>query len=246
MDYSSLARSYNTLSLTNQLRDLVGAFFQTDKYNQSSKFELAKTINDVVFKNYDGEQILKYKLAREFRKKKYVAAFEVKAKSSRTDFLVINGYTKSFEVKSKIDTLNRLSKQAEDYGDVFEYNTVVIDKQHLSNILKQLPEYYGIWYYEENKKIVYREAQYSPNINSIEQLSLFNKKELIKSFNSFEKMDIIENHYPFDINMALKSTLKQRYFERWEFVRKNWDNMLPIDIQFFFNTNVKPEIIYGN
>ena len=66
MDYSALVRSYNTLSYTNQLRDLLAAFFQTDKFQNLSKFELAKTINDIAFKNYDGEQILKYRLAKEF------------------------------------------------------------------------------------------------------------------------------------------------------------------------------------
>ena len=71
-----------------------------EKYNEYNKFQLAKKINDTIFENYVGEQILKFKLAKEFNKKKYVAAFEVKAKNSRTDFLVINGDTKSFEVKS--------------------------------------------------------------------------------------------------------------------------------------------------
>nr|WP_315232699.1 sce7726 family protein [uncultured Flavobacterium sp.] len=246
MDYSVLSRSYNTLSYTKQLRELVAAFFQTEKYNEYNKFQLAKKINDTIFENYEGEQILKFKLAKEFNKKKYVAAFEVKAKNSRTDFLVINGDTKSFEVKSKIDTLNRLAKQVSDYGDVFEYNTVVIDKCHLNKVLKLLPDYYGVWFYENNKKIVYKEAKYSPNINALEQLGLFNKKELLKSFKSFDKDYIVRNHLATNINLALKNTLKQRYSNRWLFVQENWDNILPIDIQFFFNTNVKPEIIYGN
>jgi hypothetical protein len=246
MDYSVLAKSYNTLSYTKQLRELVAAFFQTEKYNEYNKLQLAKKINDTIFDNYEGEQILKFKLAKEFNKKKYIAAFEVKAKNSRTDFLVINGDTKSFEVKSKIDTLNRLSKQVIDYGDVFEYNTVVIDKCHLNKVVKLLPEYYGIWYYEKNKKIVYQEAKYSPKINPLEQLGLFNKKELLKSFNSFDIDFILKTNQPADINQSLKDTLKERYSNRWLFVQENWDNILPIDIQFFFNTNVKPEIIYSN
>lgn len=245
MDYSALARSYNTLSYTNQLRELLAAFFQTDKYQGLSKYELAKTVNDVLFKHYDGEQILKYKLAKEFRNKKYVAAFEVKAKSSRTDFLVINGDTKSFEVKSKIDTLNRLNKQVRDYGDVFEFNTVVIDEIHLSNVIKIIPEYYGIWYFEGSKKIVHRAAEYSPKINAAEQLSLFNKKELMTSFGSVNKNEILSSNDSAKINHELKEMLKKRYFDRWNFVQRNWNKILPIDLQFFFNTNVRPEIIYG-
>lgn len=245
MDYSALARSYNTLSYTNQLRELLAAFFQTDKYEGLTKYQLAKTVNDVVFKHYDGEQILKYKLAKEFRNKKYVAAFEVKAKSSRTDFLVINGDTKSFEVKSKIDTLNRLNKQVRDYGDVFEYNTIVIDKVHLSNVIEIIPEYYGIWYFEGSKKIVHRAAEYSPKVNATEQLGLFNKRELMKSFGSVDRDEILVSNDSAKINQEVKEMLKRRYFDRWNFVQSNWNQILPIDLQFFFNTNVKPEIIYG-
>jgi len=245
MDYSALARTYNTLSYTNQLRGLLAAFFQTDKYDSYNKYELAKTVNDVVFKHYNGEQILKYKLAKEYKNKNYVAAFEVKAKNSRTDFLVINGDTKSFEVKSKIDTLNRLEKQACDYGDVFEYNTVVIDECHLKNVIEKLPDYYGIWYFDGNKKVVVREAKYSPNINATEQIGLFNKKELSKAFKITDKEEILTIYDSAQINLALKNTLKQRYFNRWNFVQTNWESILPIDLQFFFTTNVKPQIIYG-
>ena len=245
MDYSSLARSYNTLSYTHQLRELLAAFFQTEKYNNLKKYELAKIVNDIVFKHYNGEQILKYRLAKEFINKNYVAAFEVKAKTSRTDFLVINGDTKSFEVKSKIDTLNRLKKQVEDYGDVFEYNTVVIDNSHLEKVLELIPDYYGVWYYDKGKKIIFRAAKYSTKINSIEQLSLFNKRELEKAFGISEKIKILSTHKQKKINTALKIALKERYNKRWTFVQTNWDIILPIDLQFFFNTNVKPEIIYG-
>lgn len=80
---------------------MVSLFFKTEKSNDPNKFEFAKTINDAVFKHYEGESILKHKFAKEFRRKNYITAFEVKATSSRTDFLVINGDVKSFEVKSK-------------------------------------------------------------------------------------------------------------------------------------------------
>ncbi|KAF5059677.1 hypothetical protein DSECCO2_333590 [anaerobic digester metagenome] len=245
MDYSALARSYNALSYSIQLKEILTAFFQTNEFETLTKYELAKIFNDTVFKNYGGEQILKYKLAREFRNKNYVAAFEVKAKSSRTDFLVINGSTKSFEVKSKIDTLNRLCKQVQDYGNVFEFNTVVVDKVHLPNVIEMIPEFYGIWYFQGSKKNIYRSAVYSPQINAVEQLNLFTKKELRKFFGCDTRNEILASHNSEKINQQLKKALKERYFDRWNFVQSNWNQILPIDLQFFFNTNVKPEIIYG-
>jgi hypothetical protein len=245
MEYSALAKSYNTLCYPNQLRGLLAAFFKTDQFQGYNKYELVKTINSLLLDNYDGEQILKYRLANEFRKKKYIAAFEVKAKNSRTDFLVINGDTKSFEVKSKLDNLNRLEKQTTDYDDVFEYNSVVIDRLHLNQVQNILPEYYGIWYFEGKKKVIFREAKYSPKISAKAQLELFNKKELNTAF-SETKIDFILSKYDSSqVNKALKDTLKKRYTDRWAFLQANWDQIFPIDVQFFFNTNVKPEIIYG-
>ena len=244
MNYSSLAKSYNTLHYPKQLRDTLQAFFKEDTFNDFTKFELQKIFNDVLFKNYEGEEILKYKLAKLFRDKKFVAAFEVKAKNSRTDFLVINGCTKSFEVKSKIDNLSRLSKQATDYSDVFEYNTVVIDNKHLKAVEDILPDYYGIWFFELNKKIEYRKAKYSPNLNAKALLELLNKKELITYFNNYN-LDQILNHFTLEqINTEIKKALKKRYEQRWSFLKANWEKILPIDIQFFFNSNIKPELIY--
>lgn len=243
-DYSILAKSYDTLSHSYQLKELVASFYKTKKYDDFTRFELAKTINDIIFKHYEGEEILKYKLAKEYRKKNYVAAFEVKVNSSRTDFLVINGDTKSFEIKSKIDTLNRLRKQIDDYGDVFEYNHVVIDKIHLKKVIDLVPAHYGIWFYEGSKRVIYQEASYSPNISTVAQLNLLNKNELTKSFGSPVIEEIRVDFDGLLINKILKETLKLRYTKKWDFIVKNWNDILPIDLQFFFSSNLSPDIVY--
>jgi hypothetical protein len=244
MEYASLARSYNTLSYAHQLRELLAAFFQTEVYNAYSKFEAAKVVNDLLSIHYHGEQILKYRLADYFIQQHCVGAFEVKAKSSRADFLVINGDTRSFEIKSKVDTLNRLEKQVSDYGDVFEYNTVVLDKSHLTKVIGQIPEYYGVWYYEGIQRVVYRNPERSPLLSSVGQLQLFNKAELTKSFGFSSHQQVIAHYNNQQINAALKENLKERYSKRWAFIKRHWDKILPIDLQFFFSTNVRPEVVY--
>jgi hypothetical protein len=245
MEYSALARSYSSLHTAKQLREALSTFFCTDVFHGFSKLQLATKYNKTLFENYNGEEILKYWLAKEFQKKKYVGAFEVKAKSSRADFLVINGNTKSFEIKSRLDNLSRLPKQISDYGDVFEYNTLVIDAIHLECAIKLVPAYYGIWFFEKGKKIVYRDATYSPNLCSHSQLTLFNKKELMQIFSNFNVSEIIETFTQPEINLALNINLKRRYEKRWEFLTTRWNEILPIDVQFFFQTNIEPEIIYG-
>lgn len=245
MDYGVLARSYNTLDYPEHLKKKLNSFLNVNSFDNYTKYELHRRINDLLFNHYEGEEILKYKLAKTFLKKDYVAAFEVRALNSRADFLVINGDTKSFEVKSKIDTLFRLKKQAKDYSDVFEYNTVVIDEKHLNLVMQLMPVYYGIWSFSGLKKVIYQEAQRSPFLNPISQLTLLTKKELTKHFGS---SIISEITFSFDneaINSKLKDALKLRYQKRWSFIKENWNNILPIDLQFFFNTNVSPELIYN-
>lgn len=246
MDFGVLARSYNPLYYNSQLKSILINFYKNENFEDFSKKDLHIRINNTLFKNYKGEEILKYRLANYYKNKDYVAAFEVKAKTSRADFLVINGSTRCFEIKSKIDTLYRLKKQAIDYGDVFEYNTVVIDKKHLDAVCEIIPEYYGIWCFNGSKKVSFREAAMSPFLNENSQIGLFTKKELNKYFGIACKETVLKKHTGFDINLQLKQALKDRYKNRWSFVTKNWDKILPIDLQFFYNTNVCPDLIYNS
>ncbi|HMK07220.1 MAG TPA: sce7726 family protein [Flavobacterium sp.] len=245
MDLSVLAKSYNALQYQSRLKDLLNSYYKTSNFDGWEKFTLHQAINDAVFKDYNGEQVLKYKLAQLFKCKEYVGAFEVKAKSSRADFLVINGDTKCFEVKSKIDTLARLNKQSQDYKDIFEYNTVVVDKKHLMPVRAIVPEYYGIWYFQGHKKIEYRNALLSPFIDAEAQLAMLTKKELKTFFGDADAKTILKSLSGTEINQSLKDALKYRYQTRWNFIKNNWDNILPIDLQFFFNTNVCPKLIYS-
>src|SRR5690606_20309586 len=137
------------------------------------------------------EQSLKYKLARIFRKKGYVAAFEVRARDSRADFIVINGDSKCFEVKSKVDTLRRLDKQTADYHHVFEYNTVVVDSKHLSAMADTLPHHFGIWYFEGNRRVEYRQPTLSPCLDPEHQLSMLTKQERKAAFGSPDLTEIL-------------------------------------------------------
>lgn len=244
MDYNSLVKSYNTLSFSKQLRELLEGFYPDKSFSGLDKYELSKFINDETLKHYNGENVLKYWLAKEFINNEYIAAFEVKANTSRADFVAINGVSKSFEVKSRFDTLNRLSGQVVNYGNVFEYNTIVTDSFHLKKILNILPDYYGIWIYDKGIKTIYRNPILSPDLNPKDQIELLNKSELIKSFCCVDKAEILKSFDSSTINLVLKETLKKRYSKRWNFIQSNWNHILPIDIQFFFNTNVSPTIVY--
>ena len=244
MDYGALARSYQTLFYANDLKKLLNAVCRDDSFADMSKKELHGKVNELLFSNYGGEWVIKYHLAANFLRKDFTAAFEVKAKRSRVDFLAVNGFTHAFEVKSSLDNLSRIGKQTNDYKDVFEFNTVVADGTHFEKIRGAVPDYYGIWVVENGKRTIIREASLSPALQPDAQLGVMTRKEKRSAFGSMDAAEITEQQPASAINLKFKEVLKKRYQERWEFVQMNWNHILPVDLQFFFNTNIDPRLIY--
>ncbi len=244
---NALAKNYNALDYSVKLSSLLKNVFPTESLDTFSKYELHKLLNDTLFQNYKGEEILKYKLFQNYiNKKNIVAAFEIKVNNSRVDFLTINGHTTSFEIKSELDNLSKLSKQMADYMLVFEYNYLVIDEKHIEKSKNLLPECFGLWSYKNGKYKKLRKALLNEKMDSEVQLRLLTKLELIKSFPKADgKIENILNCLNAkDINRQFKKALKDRYRNRWEFLITNKSEIFPIDIQFFFNTNIEPCHIY--
>src|SRR5579859_3438759 len=175
---NTLARSYHVMAHHQQLKALLSTIYPNSDLSSFSKRALHELINESLLKGYVGEEIIKYLLIKDFFPKKVTAAFELRVNNSRIDFLAINGYTKSFEIKSSLDNLRKLAKQVCDYMKVFEYNFIVIDEKHLSSALSIVPKSYGIWIYRNKKKVVVRDAELNSQLDPTLQLSLFTKKEI--------------------------------------------------------------------
>src|ERR1700744_5236847 len=110
-----VAKKYHALTYLPQLRELCSLINPHEDCSAFAKFELHQRINCHLLDEYHGEQAIKYALFNSFRKKHLIAAFEMNVNSSRLDFLTINGVTTGYEIKSSLDTLNKLSKQSTDY-----------------------------------------------------------------------------------------------------------------------------------
>lgn len=245
-DISSMARNYSSLSHTSELRDLLYKYLPSGHFAKLKKIELHQTISAILTSSFYGEQTLKYELFKRFRKHDLIGAFEVPINKSRADFLTINGHTSSFEIKSSVDNLQKLAKQSNDYQLAFEFNYVVIDKIHLHNVEALIPKSFGIWSFKGGRRTIYREATLNKKLDPLMQLQLLTKKELISAFGN-QNGDIITILNTFkkgQINTIFKLILKKRYETRWNFLLKNESLILPIDLQFFFNTNADPKNIY--
>lgn len=243
-----IAREYSTLDYFSSLANLLKNIYPTEVFTEYSKKSLHQKINDVLLHHYKGEYELKYILSKLFFNKNLVAAFEMRVNKSRADFLTVNGVSKSFEIKSELDNLDKLQKQSSDYGMVFDYNYLVVDPKHINKALDIIPESFGVWSFSNGKKQIRRNATLNASIDPEMQLKLLTKKELSTWFSEErgEIKQILKSKSPLEINYLFKKTLKERYRIRWEFLVRHQESILPIDIQFFFNTNINPEFIYRN
>ena len=239
-------REYCTLDYSDKLITLLSRASPDENFSNFSKADLHRRLNDIMLVNYEGEEVLKYELFKQFFKKNIIAAFEIRVSNSRADFLAINGTSSSFEIKSSLDNLNKLSKQASDYLLAFEYNYIVIDEKHLKNSKDLIPQSFGIWSFKNGKKKVHRPASLNTEIDSEFQLRLLTKKELKSGFSSANgnQKEILKKFSKEEINSKFKIQLKLRYQKRWHFLISHSETILPIDLQFFFNSNVDPQYIY--
>ncbi len=63
---------------------------------------------------------------------------------SRVDLAVVNGSLNGFEIKSDRDTLDRLPRQLDYYNRCFDYMTIVVARNHLSEARQLIPKWWGI------------------------------------------------------------------------------------------------------
>jgi hypothetical protein len=61
----------------------------------------------------------------------------------RVDIAVINGKLWGYELKSNSDTLERLPRQAEIYGKIFDRMTLVVGDRHIEKALAAIPCWWG-------------------------------------------------------------------------------------------------------
>jgi hypothetical protein len=64
--------------------------------------------------------------------------------AARADVAVLNGAMAGFEIKSDHDTLARLPNQAQIYGKVFDYVTIIVGSKHARSIRESVPSFWGI------------------------------------------------------------------------------------------------------
>lgn len=117
------------------------------------KHETLGTCFDFVFsylqKTYRNEYIYKNTIANKIllgRHSLKTASMhtEFRVGDSKADVLILNGTAHIYEIKTELDSLERISGQLSDYVKFAEYVTVVTAKKHVSKLVKRIPSEIGI------------------------------------------------------------------------------------------------------
>ncbi|QHZ53377.1 sce7726 family protein [Paenibacillus larvae] len=103
----------------------------------------------------------------------------------RIDIVLIDYLLQGYEIKSERDTLERLPRQIEVYNKVLDRITIVTAPCHMDEVIKIVPEWWGITKAEmdENGRmnlISYREALNNPDINAFSLAQLLWRDEAIE------------------------------------------------------------------
>lgn len=255
---------YNPFLLDEKVWTIIEDVLPEEVYNKIKHFNSSllghSVVNDLVIKNFPGESTIKYHFIKNYlNRSDEVSTFELNVGASRLDIGRINGKSIAYEIKTELDSLEKLDKQIKDYSKVFEYVYVIIHPCHYEKVLDMLPMHCGIITYNlsgDKCKFAFRKkADKNYLISPIEQLKVLNKKELdwiLRYSNclncSTDKQDkidvIIDNYSAQKINLLFKKVLKNRYNNKWGYLCVNFFQILPIDIQTFFTTQADPYWIY--
>ncbi|MDD3921448.1 MAG: sce7726 family protein [Eubacteriales bacterium] len=80
--------------------------------------------------------------------------FNVCGGCSRIDVAVVNGQLHGYEIKSERDNLERLPSQIENYNHVFNTMTIVVTEDHITQVMKLVPKWWGVQYVTSNNDIL--------------------------------------------------------------------------------------------
>lgn len=138
----------------------------------------------------------------------------------RADLVEVNGCMNVFEIKSDLDSLDRLPEQIQDYKNCFDTITIVTTERHFHNIRDMLPKNVGIFLVREDGIAQIRKA-YS-----------------YRSFNKYALASFIQND---DLNTLIKH-LEVKGYSRMTITQKRLfvSKMLPQDeLRHFAITAIK-------
>lgn len=109
--------------------------------------------------------------------------FTVPSGKARADLVAINGHFTGYEIKSDLDSFQRLSSQVDEYDRVFEKNFVVVGQKYEKKVEEFVPNHWGIIVVKRSNKgkitIEFsRNAKLNPNFSFYSFICLLSSNDL--------------------------------------------------------------------
>ncbi|MFY0630669.1 MAG: sce7726 family protein [Flavobacteriaceae bacterium] len=181
--------------------------------------------NEYVFKN----SFITYWLINELGKSDSVVFNEFRAGNSVADLAMFNGLSKAFEIKTEYDSDQRLSRQIENYKQVFNETYLIIPKSKVDLYKKNDPSI-GIILFDDDKNNKFeflRKAVIKEDLNPLFLMQILNTneyREIVKSYygelpkmNSFNQyktcFELIKKIPIGDFNQLCLEQIKMRKLE---------------------------------
>lgn len=79
-----------------------------------------------------------------YKESKIYEEFVFPSGKSRADIVVVNGHFTGYEIKSDLDSLQRLPSQIKEYDIYLERNYIVVGEKFAQKAYDHVPEYWGI------------------------------------------------------------------------------------------------------
>ncbi|WP_017187062.1 sce7726 family protein [Alkalibacillus haloalkaliphilus] len=227
--------------------------FHSDNYSSVRDF-----LNTFLLENYPNETAVKASFLNKvlLKLKNHVSIFELKAGKSRVDLCKINSQSIAYEIKTELDTPSRLDQQMSDYLDVFDRVYLICSKNNLDQMVSKIPKECGVYIYYRTKtgKYIFKKiksAQLTKSFDSRKQLTSLTKKDLSHFFGCTTNSNkdyliekIINENNPQVINKIYKECLKKKYFNKWNFIVENNEEIFDIDYQWFYKFLIDSKVVY--
>lgn len=145
----------------------------------------------------------------------------------RVDIALANGHMHGYEIKSDLDTLERLPKQIHCYDSTFDKNTIIVGEKFRYKIVEHVPKHWGIEvaYLNRFGNVSLERIRKSESNKSIEyqrllellwnkELKGFLKENKIKGYSASKRNELLQavmENIPFKLaKNYTRETLKTR------------------------------------
>ncbi len=119
--------------------------------------ELYDDLYDFLFENYRCEYIYKNLLANEILEQYHSESSsiltEFRVNNCLADFVILNGTSCVYEIKTELDTFDRLDRQISAYRKTFDKIFVVTHYSHLDRLISKVDDSVGIICMDEDKNV---------------------------------------------------------------------------------------------